>query len=91
MKLKKRDWLVIAGGVGLLALLILSTGKDKAGRVPFDEKHRPFYEALKKGDSRMDVEKGCSTCHKAQGVPLPDKHPPKEQCLICHKLLPNKT
>ncbi|HUL29690.1 MAG TPA: cytochrome C, partial [Thermodesulfobacteriota bacterium] len=55
-------------------------------RVPADEKHRAFYEAMEKGHNRIEVEKECVTCHSTQAIPLPEKHPPKEQCLICHKL-----
>ncbi len=41
---------------------------------------------MKKGQDRIGVERGCITCHNSQAIPLPKKHPPKEQCLICHKL-----
>ncbi len=67
-------------------MLILSTTREKAKLVPFDDKHQAFYEALKKGQDRSETEKGCIVCHNSQAIPLPKKHPPKEQCLICHKL-----
>ena len=86
MKVTKRDLLTIAAVVLVLVVLIISTAREKAKRVPADEKHRAFYEAMEKGGDRMEVEKGCITCHTSQAIPLPKKHPPKEQCLICHKL-----
>jgi hypothetical protein len=46
--------------------------------------HRPFLEAVARGESRQDVEKGCVSCHNDRAIPLPRKHPPKEQCLLCH-------
>ena len=86
MKVTKRDLVTIAAVVLVLAVLIISTTREKAKRVPADDKHRPFYEAMEKGGNRIEVEEGCITCHNSQAIPLPKKHPPKEQCLICHKL-----
>jgi hypothetical protein len=86
MKVTKRDWLTIAAVVSVLLVLIMSTARDKGKRVPFDDRHRAFYEAVEKGSDRVDVERGCITCHNSQVIPLPKKHPPKEQCLICHML-----
>ena len=86
MKVTKRDLLTIAAVVLVLVVLIISTAREKAKRVPADDRHRAFYEAMEKGGDRIDVEKGCITCHNSQAIPLPKKHPPKEQCLICHKL-----
>jgi len=34
----------------------------------------------------MEMEKKCATCHGIQSIPLSKTHPPKEQCLLCHKL-----
>jgi len=86
MKVTKRDFLTIAAVAALLVVLIMSTTLEKAKRVPVDEKHRAFYEAMEKGRDRIEVERGCITCHNPHVIPLPKKHPPKEQCLICHKL-----
>ena len=86
MKVTKRDFLAIAVVLLVLVVLIMSTGHEKAKPVPADDKHRPFYEALEKGADRIEVERGCSTCHNLRANPLPEKHPPKEECLICHKL-----
>jgi hypothetical protein len=86
MKLTKKDFAIIAPVVVLLAVLITSIGREKAKAVPADDKHRPFYEAMERGADRAEEERRCITCHNPQAVPLPKKHPPKEQCLICHKL-----
>ena len=43
---------------------------------------------MHKGGDRLEVEKGCATCHGIQSRPLSSAHPPKEQCLLCHKLFP---
>ena len=82
MKVRKIDLLAIGLSVIILVVLILVTGKEKAKWVPADEKHRPFYEAVKKGNGKTEVERGCVSCHKT----FPAKHPPKEQCLLCHRL-----
>ncbi len=86
MKLRKRDLLTITVVGAALAVLIMSTGREKAKPVPVDDKHRSSYEAMKKSTNRTEVEKACATCHNTQSIPLPKKHPPKEQCLICHKM-----
>ena len=86
MKVTKRDLLTIEAVVLVLVVLIISTVREKAKRVPADDKHRAFYEAMKNGGDRIEVESGCITCHNPQTIPLPKEHPPKEQCLICHKL-----
>ncbi len=86
MKVTKRDLVTIAAVVLVLLVLILSTAREKAKRVPVDEKHRAFYEAMEKGRDRIETERGCTTCHSPESIPLVKKHPPKEQCLICHKL-----
>ncbi len=85
-KARRRELITIAAVGVALAVLILSTSQEKGKPVPVDDKHRSFYEAMEKSNNRIEVEKGCSACHNPQVVPLPKKHPPKEQCLICHKL-----
>ncbi len=85
-KVKKRDFITIAIVGVILVVLIMSTGPEKAKPVPVDDKHRPFYESMSPGGDRIQVEKNCLSCHNPQAIPLPKKHPPKEQCLICHKL-----
>jgi cytochrome c5 len=87
MRVNRRDFIAIAAVVLLAAVLIIAgTGREKAKVVPPDQTHRPFYEAIEKGADRSEIERGCPACHNAQANPLPKKHPPKEQCLICHRL-----
>ena len=86
MNVAKRDWIFLAVIIAVLGVLLLSTGKEKAKKVPYDDKHRQFYEIMNKGGDRLETEKGCTTCHASQKIPLPKAHPPKEQCLLCHKL-----
>ena len=88
MKFSRRDYLAVAIVAVLLAVLALGTGKGKGKSIPLDDRHRPSYDALKGGKSRAEVELVCTTCHSKSSLPLPKGHPPKEQCLICHKLLP---
>ncbi len=86
MKVTKRDFLLVAVVLLVLALLITGTRHEVRKPVPVDDNHRPSYEAIEKGANRIDVERGCVTCHNLQANPLPKKHPPKEECLICHQL-----
>jgi hypothetical protein len=87
MKVTRRDWTFLAVIVAVLGVLLVNTGKVKAKKVPYDDRHRQFHEAMRKGGDRMEAEKGCaSPCHGSPSLPLPKDHPPKEQCLLCHKL-----
>jgi hypothetical protein len=89
MKLPRKNYLTIAGISILLALLAWGTGKGKGKDIPLDDRHRPSYDALRGGRSRAEVELICTTCHSKSSLPLPKDHPPKEQCLLCHKQLPS--
>jgi hypothetical protein len=86
MPLRPRDIAFAAAAGGLLLVLALNSFRDKPKSTPLNDRHRPFREALARGDKREAVEKGCVSCHNAASRPLPPKHPPKEQCLICHPL-----
>lgn len=86
MKVSKVDVLFVLAIVAVLGVLVIGTGRERSKKVPADESHRTFYELVKKGDNREGVEKGCIACHGVQRKPLPKGHPPKEQCLLCHKL-----
>jgi len=87
MQIAKRDWIFLAVIIALLGVLYVGTGKAKAKNVPYDEKHSRFYEVMRKGGDRVEAEKDCATCHGTRSRPLSRAHPPKEQCLLCHKLL----
>ena len=86
LKITKRDLFTIAGVLILLVLLIFAGTRNKAKEIPADEKHLAFFTAIKEGQERIAVETKCTTCHNNQKLPLSKKHPPKEQCLICHRL-----
>jgi hypothetical protein len=58
----------------LLLLFFLSSNK-KVPPVPADALH-----------SGITTEAGCAACHgPGKQAPLKPTHPPKEQCLVCHK------
>ena len=86
MKITTRDWIIVVGVIALLGFLFMGKGRMKARTTPNNDRHRSFYESMGKGGDRIAVEKGCITCHGTPGTPLSKDHPPKEQCLICHKL-----
>ncbi len=90
LNLSKRDWLSLAGVAVVVSVLVLGGMREKARQVPFDDRHRPFFAAPEKGRDRQEAEKDCVVCHSAPALPLPGKHPPKEQCLLCHKLSPHQ-
>ena len=85
MALTKRDWLFAAILASVLGILLFSAaGRKKPRPVPVDDRHRTLLERLAKGADRQSVERACATCHGAGSMPFPAKHPPKEQCLLCH-------
>ena len=86
MNISKRDWLFIIAIIALLGFLLTRSGNGKSKTIPYNDKHRQFYETVHTGGSRADFEKICLTCHSAATMPLSKGHPPKEQCLICHSL-----
>jgi cbb3-type cytochrome oxidase cytochrome c subunit len=85
MKLGKKDLYFIAPVAVVLLVVLLTSGRDKAPSLPVDERHSGFSEKLAAGRSRVQVEEGCLACHGPQARPLSKNHPPKEQCLICHR------
>lgn len=73
----KSIWPLIVAAAAIVAVLIyLSSTGRKAPFIPSDDAHRS-----------ITTQEGCAACH-APGKPAPLKplHPPKEQCLICHKV-----
>jgi hypothetical protein len=89
----KKDWIFIAIIVVVMGIFWAISGKEKTKKIPYDDKHRPFYDLWKKTGSKMEADKGCPACHNEQGgIPFPAKHPvkPKDgpmRCLFCHKLI----
>jgi hypothetical protein len=92
MKISKKDWLFIAVVGIVLVVFIVISGEEKTKKVPYDEKHKPFYDKMKQTGDKMAADMGCPACHFDNGgVPFPPKHPlkPKDgpmRCLFCHKL-----
>lgn len=63
----------------VVGLLFTLTG-NKSPRIPDDENHVTF-----------TVEESCRECHGPEGdVPRKETHPPKDQCLECHKVKDNR-
>jgi hypothetical protein len=87
VKLSRRDSFSIVAVFILLLVLALGTLRGKGQDTPFDDLHRSSYLAIKSGRSRTDVELVCTTCHSKSSLALSKQHPPKEQCLLCHKLI----
>jgi len=87
VKVAKKDWIFIALIAVLLGALFMSTtGGSKARNVPYDDRHRRFYDLMHTGGDRTETEGKCMACHGPSTIPLSRLHPPKEQCLLCHKL-----
>jgi hypothetical protein len=92
MKIKRGDWLFLLLGALVLTIFFLISGPEKTKKVPYDDRHRVFYDIVNKSGGRMEAEKGCPACHNEKGgVPFPARHPVKPpggtmRCLFCHKL-----
>jgi nitrate reductase cytochrome c-type subunit len=78
----KSAWpLIIAAGGIILLLFFLSSSGKKPPMIPSDSAHRG-----------ITTQEGCAACHAAgMSSPLKENHPPKEQCLICHKSANGRT
>ncbi len=93
MTIGKKDCIFILTLVAVLGIFWAISGKERTHKVPYDDKHQQFYELFKQTGSKMDLDKGCPTCHNEQGgVPFPARHPlkPKDgpmRCTFCHKLI----
>jgi len=73
------SFLVICGAI--LAFL-LNAPKETTPHLPHDADHTRFYEIK----SKKEAEKFCLDCHdQTAQAPLPENHPPKFRCLLCHK------
>lgn len=85
MRLGKRDGIFLLLILALVVVLARHRGSEQGTPVPLDAAHRPFQEALARGADRGVTEQGCVRCHATAARPLPPGHPPKEQCLYCHR------
>jgi len=72
----KSTWsLIVAAGVIVAILFFVSSRGKKAPYIPADHIHQT-----------VTTQEGCAVCHApGKQSPLKDTHPPKEQCLTCHK------
>lgn len=72
----KSSWsMAVVGVVVILFLVYLSTSGNKPPLVPADAQH-----------AGLSTNEACVPCHApGKASPLKEKHPPKEQCIICHK------
>jgi len=71
-----KSWPLAAAAAAILVLLfyLSSTGK-KPPAIPADNRH---------AGTRSN--ESCMPCHApGKQAPLRDAHPPKEQCMVCHK------
>ncbi len=67
--------LVIVAVAVVLALFYLSSTGKKPPMIPSDAAHQG-----------TTTQEGCTACHApGKSSPLKEMHPPKEQCLVCHK------
>ena len=72
--MKKSAGMVVFILAVLLFLFFLSSGK-KPPLIPRDALH-----------SNVTTNEACTSCHgPGKQAPLKEGHPPKEQCLLCHK------
>lgn len=86
MKISRKDVLFLAIICAVLAVVILISGEETTRKVPNDGLHRPAYDVLAKTGSKREAEKGCESCHNDRQVRFPANHPPKNRCLLCHKM-----
>lgn len=85
--MKKRDLLLLLGGVIILVVLWMAP-EESTAPVPKDEDHARFYSIVKE-QGKKAAEKFCLDCHNDEGVPFSPDHPPKSRCLFCHKVIFN--
>ncbi len=72
--MKKNVAFILSAAAVILLLVVLSSGK-KPPLIPADNAH-----------ATLTTEAACTGCHAPGGTsPLKPSHPPKEQCLVCHK------
>lgn len=73
--MKSSKGFILVAVVILLVLFFLSSGK-KPPIIPADNLHQS-----------ITTDAACTECHApGRMAPLKPSHPPKEQCLICHKV-----
>jgi hypothetical protein len=83
MKFSGKDLAFAAAGVAVLVVVVLGTGKKLGPDMPGDNDHQAFFSQLAQGGKRVEVEMGCRSCHPV--AELPEAHPHKEECMVCHQ------
>lgn len=74
--MNKTPGFVLFAAIVVLGLYFLSSSGRKAPLIPADELHKI-----------ITTEAGCLECHApGRRAQLKPSHPPKEQCLVCHKV-----
>lgn len=67
---------LLAFAAMILAILFFLSSGSKAPAIPADGRH-----------AVITTDAACTACHgPGKTAPLKSSHPPKEQCLICHKV-----
>ena len=84
MQISQRDGLFIGAALIIVAVLVFGTSKKLGPDIPVNAVHKVFFRQLERGDKRLTLEKGCIVCHPA--LIRSKKHPPKEECMVCHQL-----
>jgi len=72
----KKSWPLIAGAVVIVVFLsFLSSSGKKPPLIPADAIH-----------AGLSATESCAPCHAPRKKsPLKETHPPKEQCMVCHR------
>ncbi len=93
MAIRKQDWLFVGLAVVVVGTFYTLSGDVKTKKVPYDDKHKQFYELVKQkgkaGKKEGDI--FCPQCHNLTGgIPFPPEHPVKPKdgpmgCHLCHK------
>ncbi len=91
MKIGKRDWIFIGIIAVVVIIFITISGPEKTKKVPRDTTHQQFYDLMKAGKTKSDVDPLCADCHDGVKIRFPADHPAKPgggpmRCLFCHKL-----
>lgn len=101
MKFDKRDGFFVLIAAVVLVIFFSISGKEKTKPVPRDEMHKTVYEIAYKNapgpndsifkrtffrPAKKEAEKTCEPCHQQYKIEVPANHPPKNRCLLCHKL-----
>lgn len=90
MKFGKKDWMFVVLILAVLGIFYAISGEEKTKKVPLDDTHRQFYDMLKAGKKKIEVDPLCIQCHDGVKITFPANHPVKPEggpmrCLFCHK------